>query len=65
MKAKKRKPTKQEKQRILSFFLIMFPTLVVIILGRLSPEAWAVSILIAFWQMVMVKQFIDEYYSIG
>ena len=59
----KEKPTKVDK-KALTFFLIAFPTLLVIALGMLTPGTWWAQILLAFYQFVLLKQFLDNYYEV-
>jgi len=59
---KKVKQTKVDK-KILTFFLIAFPTLLIIALGMLS-NAWWAQILLAFYQFILLKQFLDNYYEV-
>jgi len=60
--------TKQDEpkvdKKILTFFLIAFPTLLIIALGMLNPNAWWAQILLAFYQFVLLKQFLDNYYEV-
>jgi len=59
-----RKKISRVDKKVLTFFLIGFPTLLVIALGMLSPTTWWAQILIAFYQFVMLKQFLDDYYRV-
>lgn len=52
-----------EKNKMLSFFLIAFPTLLIIGILRISPKAWWVTIILAIYQFVLLKQFVDKYYE--
>jgi len=56
---------KQKKvdKKILTFFLISFPTLLIIALSMITPSAWWAQILLAFYQFVLLKQFLDNYYE--
>lgn len=60
---KKKKATEKDKKKVLSFFLLGFPTLIIITLMMLIPDAWYVAILIAVYQFITLKQFIDQYYE--
>ncbi len=62
MKTREKKKSKETDRKVLSFFLIMFPTIMIVALGILNPNAWAM-IALAFWQSVMLKQFLDNYYD--
>jgi len=59
----KEKPKSVDK-KILTFFLIAFPTLLIIALGMLVPAAWWAQVLLAFYQFVLLKQFLDNYYEV-
>lgn len=54
---------KDEKSKVLSFFLLGFPTVLIIALGMLAPSVWWASILIAIYQFIMLKQFLDKHYG--
>jgi len=60
---KKKKPKKVDK-KMLTFFLIAFPTLLVIALGMLNQNTWWAQVLIAFYQFILLKQFLDNYYEV-
>lgn len=60
-----RKPDK----KVFSFFIIAFPTILIIVLALLLPASefwWAafLYIAIAVYQFLMLKQFLDNYYDI-
>jgi len=59
------KKTKQQKvdKKILTFFLIAFPTLLIIALAMLT-NAWWAQILLALYQFILLKQFLDNYYEV-
>ena len=44
----KRRTKQQVDKKILTFFLIAFPTLLIIALSMLVPDAWWAQILLAF-----------------
>jgi len=58
------KMEKKPDSKVLSFFLIAFPTLLIIALQQLTPSAWWASVLIAIYQFIMLKQFLDKYYEV-
>lgn len=60
----KEKIPKKTDKKMLTFFLIAFPTLLVIALGMLAPRAWWAQVLLAFYQFILLKQFLDNYYEI-
>jgi len=53
----------QTDKKILSFFIISFPMVLVVALGMLS-NAWWAQILLAFFQFILLKQFLDNYYEV-
>jgi len=61
---KKQKEIKKVDKKMLTFFLIAFPTILVIALGMLSAGTWWAQILLAFYQFVLLKQFLDNYYEV-
>ena len=64
---KPKKPlVEKDRKKIVSFFLLGFPTLLIVILGMIQTEGWGiigVSILLAFYQFANLKQFLDHYYD--
>lgn len=60
----KTKENKKVDKKILTFFLIAFPTLLIIALLMLNPKTWWATILIAFYQFILLKQFLDNYYEV-
>jgi len=60
MEAKK----KPVDKKMLTFFLIAFPTLMVIALGMLNQGTWWAQVILAFYQFVLLKQFLDNYYEV-
>ena len=57
------KPKKDKK--MLTFFLIAFPTLLVIAIGQLTWYwGWLIQIMIAFYQFILLKQYLDNYYEV-
>ncbi len=54
---------------VLSFFMIGFPTVVIIILGVLLKQessftVAAIQIVLAIYQFITLKQFLDNYYEL-
>jgi len=62
---KETKRTKEVDKPVFSFLLIGFPTFLIIFLGVFLQEGtlW-VQILVACYQFIILKQFIDQYYKI-
>ena len=58
------KKEKRVDKKILTFFLIAFPTLLIISLGYLVPNTWWAQIAIAVYQFILLKQFLDNYYEV-
>jgi len=66
MKIKKeKKQIKKTDRKVLTFFLLAFPTLLIIALGIFFPESWMMQVLIFFYQTVLLKQVLDDYYGYG
>lgn len=64
MKKKNFEREKKVDKKVLSFFALGFPTLVIIILGILfGSETWIIQILIAVYQFILLKQYLDNYYE--
>ena len=52
-------------KKILTFFLIAFPTLLIIVLGLVSGTgSWVAQIALAFYQFILLKQYLDNYYEV-
>jgi len=58
-----KKQTQKVDKKMLTFFLIAFPTLLIIALSMLTHNGWWAQILLAFYQFVLLKQFLDNYYE--
>lgn len=61
----KKERTKDPKVR--SFFLLAFPTLVIIALAMLfqtDVKVAVIMILLAIYQFLMLKQFVDQYHEV-
>jgi len=58
-----KKENKRVDKKILSFFLIAFPTLLIVALSMLADVWWA-EILLALFQFILLKRFLDEYYDV-
>jgi hypothetical protein len=54
----KQKPKRVDK-KLLTFFLIAFPTILVA-----AVPIWWVQGALAFYQFVLLKQFLDNYYEV-
>lgn len=61
MKSKSRKRT---DKKVLSFFMLAFPTLIIVALSILIENTSWAQILIAIYQFILIKQFLDNYYEV-
>jgi hypothetical protein len=57
------KTKKRVDKKMLTFFLIAFPTLLIVALAQLEPGTWWAQILLAVFQFVMLKNVLDNYYE--
>lgn len=62
MRRNKKKQMQVDK-KIWSFFTISFPTVLIIAISQLTPSAWWVQVILAFYQFIVLKQFLDNYYE--
>lgn len=51
-------------KKILTFFLIAFPTLLIILLGAWVKDSWFIQIALALYQFILLKQYLDNYYEV-
>ena len=50
---------------VLTFFLIAFPTILIIIVGLMEARfGWLIQIALAIYQFLVLKQFVDNYYDL-
>jgi len=50
---------------VLTFFLIAFPTILIIIVGFMASKfGWVIQIALAIYQFLVLKQFVDNYYDL-
>ena len=57
---------KVNRRKYLSYFLISFPSFIIIVLGIVIDNPFvflAVSLLVGFFQLVVIKNFLDLYYD--
>lgn len=67
MSQKNTKVSGEDRQKVLSFFMLGFPSLLIAaigIAGRDDLFSAFLSILLVFYQLVVLKQFIDRYYEV-
>ena len=60
----KKKPEPDKK--VFSFFVLAFPTILIVVFGLLVREWWVsfIQTMLAVYQFAMLKQFVDEYYAL-
>lgn len=63
VKRTKTKAQVKTDKKIWSFFMIAFPTVLIIGIMMMTPSAWWVTIILAFYQFILLKQFLDTYYE--
>ncbi len=64
--AKEEKKEEEEKEvdkKVFSFFVLAFPTILIIIFSMIAPSLWWANILLGLYQFIMLKQFLDNYYK--
>ena len=61
-KMEKPKEVKEVDKKVFSFFVLAFPTILIVIFSMLSPSLWWANIFLAIYQLIMLKQFLDNYY---
>ena len=59
------KKSKGVDKKVLSFFMLGFPTVIIIVLNLLVQGyvIW-IQLVVAIYQFVLLKQFIDNYYKL-
>ncbi len=55
----------QPSKKVLAFFVIMFPSLLIVSMGMLSiaSKVWWVLLGLFVYQSIVLKQFLDSYYE--
>ena len=63
----KKEDTLEERRSTTTAFLLLFPTLILAAIGVFFAPAGvaALSVLIAVYQFIMTKRFIEDYYGRG
>lgn len=65
MSNKKKIVRKKPDPRVRTFFILAFPTVMIIALAMIVPEeTWWAWILLAVWQFIMLKNFVDSYHEV-
>lgn len=60
---KENQKKKDVDRKSLSFFMLGFPTLLIILIGLLNNSlVTMIQIVIAIYQFILLKQFLDNYY---
>lgn len=63
----KQEPTVETKQKFLTYFLLFFPTILIIAIpGIINGSLMltiSIKILLAFYQFVALKTFVDKHYE--
>jgi len=57
---------KGDRRKYLSYFLLSFPSFIIIVLGIVMENPFvflAVALLVGFFQLVVIKNFLDLYYD--
>jgi len=49
-------------RKVFSFFMIMFPSVLVVAIAMLAPLLWWAEIGLVVYQSIVLKQFLDQYY---
>ena len=57
------KEKKEVDRKVFSFLQLAFPTVLIVALAMLTPDAWWALIVLAIYQMLVLKQFLDKYYE--
>lgn len=60
---KKGERPKEVDKKVFSFFVLAFPTILIVIFSMLDPNLWWANIFLAIYQFIMLKQFLDNYYQ--
>jgi len=61
----KKEQNKPVDKKVFTFFIMAFPTLFIIALGRLGTEFSILmyQVVLAFFQFVLIRQFLNSYYD--
>jgi hypothetical protein len=51
-------------KKVLTFFMIAFPTVLIVALSYLSKDAWWGQIFLAIYQFIILQQFVENYYEV-
>jgi len=54
---------KEVDKKVFSFFVLAFPTILIVIFSMLTPSLWWANILLALFQFIILNQFLDNYYK--
>ncbi len=62
MGKEKNKEGREVDKKVFSFFVLAFPTILIVIFSMLAPALWWANIFLAIYQFILLKQFLDNYY---
>ena len=64
---KKQEPQEDIQRKFLSYFILFFPTLIISVIPSQINGAvylsFAIKLLLAFYQFITIKNFVDRYYG--
>ena len=63
MTNKKKKKVPLNK-KVLTFFMIAFPTVMIVAISMVTPSAWWAQIFLAAYQFIILEQFVNNYYEV-
>lgn len=55
--------SREVDKKVFSFFVLAFPTILIVIFSMLAPKLWWANIFLAIYQFILLKQFLDNYYK--
>ena len=67
MTQKSKAVKKKADPKVRTFFLLAFPSILIVALAMLFPNSWEaaiIMIMLVVYQFIMLKQFIDQYYEV-
>jgi len=62
-KRKKKGRPKEVDKKVFAFFVLAFPTILIVVLSMLAPNLWWVNVFLAIYQFIMLKQYLDSYFD--
>ena len=63
----KEKATPTEKKSVLTTFILLFPSMLIAALTTFETSIWTSGLAIAlfFYQAILLKNFVDDHYTLG